>query len=96
MSNEILLLNENHVKWLADKFDELDSIFLDYDELVGDFDDLFKNDCYSQNLEATMRSYDNLYSRYEDILDRYLILNAELDEFFADQDYETDSTLYVD
>ena len=41
MSNEILLLNENHVKWLADKFDE-----------AFEFDKMLKNKFVGKIIEG--------------------------------------------
>ncbi len=50
--------------FMADKFDELDAIFIEYDNLLAEFDDLFREDCYSYNVESTNRMYESIADRY--------------------------------
>ena len=74
--------------YFASKLDELNYIFLEYDKLVGDLDRLLKDDCYSYNMEATMRTYGDITRRYDDIVNQYLALDEEIRIFLSELDIQ--------
>ena len=70
--------------FLAEKFDDLNNVFIEYDILIGEYDDLFISDCYTYNVESTNRMYDSIANRYDRIVEDYNIIHQELDDFFKE------------
>jgi hypothetical protein len=67
--------------FMAEKFDELDAIFVEYDNLVSELDDLFREDCYSYTPDATFRLYESIASRYQELAASYSILIDDVEDF---------------
>jgi len=76
--------------YFATKLDELNAIFLDYDQVVGDLDYLFKQDCYSHDMDSTIKEYNNILEDYGNIVERYLVLDEEIRGFIAEEESKLD------